>query len=282
MNIDYNLYKIFLYLYEEKSISKTASRLYVSQPAISYSLKELETQLGYPLFYRNSKGIEPTKEAHELYGYLSLAFQILDDALDHMNNLEHLTTGCVRIGTSTDLVNDYLVSFLSKFHKQYPNISFDIQTKSSQELMNLLKSRQLDFVIDYHFMSIDQSMEKKNVWNFTYQFVCLKELKEKKEDMTLLIPSFNSHHKKMKNQLPNSLTHQKPILEASCSMILKLVKEGYGIGLLPDYMISHEKGLEVLPLMEEPLKDCLSCVYVPAYLSKAADEMIRLLCEEEN
>ena len=42
MNTDYNLYKIFLYLYEEKSISKTANKLYVSQPAISYSLKELE------------------------------------------------------------------------------------------------------------------------------------------------------------------------------------------------------------------------------------------------
>ena len=45
MNIDYNLYKIFLYLYEDKSISKTANRLYVSQPAISYSLKELENQI---------------------------------------------------------------------------------------------------------------------------------------------------------------------------------------------------------------------------------------------
>ena len=55
MNTDYNLYKIFLYLYEEKSISKTAAKLYVSQPAISYSLKELENQLGYTLFYRNSK-----------------------------------------------------------------------------------------------------------------------------------------------------------------------------------------------------------------------------------
>ena len=73
MNTDYNLYKIFLYLYEEKSISKTANKLYVSQPAISYSLKELEKQLGYTLFYRNSKGIEPTMEAKELYNYISTA-----------------------------------------------------------------------------------------------------------------------------------------------------------------------------------------------------------------
>ena len=90
MNTDYNLYKIFLYLYEEKSISRTASKLYVSQPAISYSLKELENQLGYTLFYRNSKGIEPTLEAKELYGYISTAFNILNDAEEHIKNLNQL------------------------------------------------------------------------------------------------------------------------------------------------------------------------------------------------
>ena len=69
-NRDFNLYKIFLTLYDLKSISKTANKLYVSQPAISYSLKELESQLGYSLFYRNSKGIVPTIEAIELYSYI--------------------------------------------------------------------------------------------------------------------------------------------------------------------------------------------------------------------
>ena len=69
-NIDYNLYKIFIHLYEQKSISKVAMTLYVSQPAVSYSLKELENQLGYSLFFRNSKGIEPTVEANELYSYI--------------------------------------------------------------------------------------------------------------------------------------------------------------------------------------------------------------------
>ena len=77
INRDFNLYKIFLTLYEQKNISKTANILFVSQPAISYSLKELEDQLGYSLFYRNSKGIEPTLEAKELYSYISTAFNII-------------------------------------------------------------------------------------------------------------------------------------------------------------------------------------------------------------
>ena len=63
--------------------------MYVSQPAISYSLKELENQLGYTLFYRNSKGIEPTTEAKELYGYISTAFNILNDAEEHIKKLNY-------------------------------------------------------------------------------------------------------------------------------------------------------------------------------------------------
>ena len=89
-NRDFNLYKIFLTLYELKSISKTANKLYVSQPAISYSLKELEAQLGYNLFYRNSKGIEPTMEANELYSYISTAFNIIKSGEEHINNLNSL------------------------------------------------------------------------------------------------------------------------------------------------------------------------------------------------
>ena len=119
MNIDYNLYRIFLYLYEEKSISKTANKLYVSQPAISYSLKELEQQLGYTLFYRNSKGIEPTIEAKELYGYLSCAFNIIKNAEEHITNLNHLEKGTIHIGVRSYLV----VYFLEDVAQDNDNIT---------------------------------------------------------------------------------------------------------------------------------------------------------------
>ena len=148
MNTDYNLYKIFLYLYEEKSISKTANKLYVSQPAISYSLKELESQLGYALFYRNSKGIEPTMEAKELYGYISTAFNILNDAEEHIKNLNSLSIGCIRIGTPSHIGVFYLSSFISDFRKIYPGIRFEIICKSTADMIEMLETRKLDVIVD--------------------------------------------------------------------------------------------------------------------------------------
>ena len=147
MNIDYNLYKIFLYLFEEKSISKTAAKLYVSQPAISYSLKELETQLGYTLFYRNSKGIEPTSEAKELYGYISTAFHILNDAEEHIKNLNDLTVGKITIGVLPFLNSNLIVNYIKKFNNDYPKIQYEILTKSTDEMINMLETRKIDIML---------------------------------------------------------------------------------------------------------------------------------------
>ena len=147
-NTDYNLYKIFLYLYEQKSISKTANLLYVSQPAISYSLKELENQLGYTLFYRNSKGIEPTMEAKELYSYISTAFNIVKSGEDHIKSLNSLNVGCIRIGTPSFIGVFYLSSFIADFRKLYPGIKFEIISRSTSDMVEMLETRKIDLIVD--------------------------------------------------------------------------------------------------------------------------------------
>ncbi len=66
-NFDLNLYKVFYIVAQTKNISKAAELLYVSQPAVSYSIKTLEESLGSKLFYRTPKGMELTPESKKLY-----------------------------------------------------------------------------------------------------------------------------------------------------------------------------------------------------------------------
>jgi DNA-binding transcriptional LysR family regulator len=73
-NINYNLYKSFLVVYETKNISRAAEILYISQPAVSHNIKELEKQLNIQLFYKKSNGMSATSEAEILYKYISSAF----------------------------------------------------------------------------------------------------------------------------------------------------------------------------------------------------------------
>jgi len=290
MNTDYNLYKIFLYLYEEKSISKTANKLYVSQPAISYSLKELETQLGYTLFYRNSKGIEPTMEAKELYGYISTAFNILNDAEEHIKNLNSLNIGCIRVGTPSHIGVFYLSSFISDFRKIYPGIKFEIICKSTADMVEMLETRKLDIIVDT--LPINS---KKNVTKFTlaklhncfaYNKNILKDVDVKSiEDLKkypLILPSATASIRlKLDEYMESKNIKLNPVIESwTTEIMLEMVRKGVGIGYFVRNVIDSQddkENFEVLMFDDEfpPVDVC--CVYIDDFLTMAARKFVELL-----
>ena len=240
-NRDFNLYKIFLTLYELKSISKTANKLYVSQPAISYSLKELESQLGYSLFYRNSKGIEPTIEAMELYSYISTAFNIIKSGEEHVTNLNSLNIGTIRIGAHSYIASYYLCDFICEFRKLYPGVKFEVICKSTTDLIDLLDTRKIDLVIGQLPISINNKAAcKKMLTTFNSCFVYNKKLLhnykiETPEDLTkypLILPNAKSSFRiKLDETFERRNLKLNSIVEAwTVEFMLEMIKKGAGIG----------------------------------------------------
>ena len=275
MNIDYNLYKIFLYLYEEKSISKTASKLYVSQPAISYSLKELESQLGYSLFTRNSKGIEPTLEARELYGYISTAFNILNDAEEHLKNLNDLNIGSIRIGISKELSGVYLNNFLAYFKDNYPNINISIIVDDLDKIMDMLEVRQIDLALGKYdgVLRKDISEEKVEVLQTCIIYDDNHKI-EKLEDIDDLIIQKNSF---ICDRLDDCLKLLGLNITYSIEVddylsLVEFVKRGIGVGFVvyQNYLDSNTHVLfdDRLPKYE------VSCFYNNDYLTMASRKLL--------
>lgn len=295
MNTDYNLYKIFLYLYEEKSISKTAAKLYVSQPAISYSLKELENQLGYTLFYRNSKGIEPTLEAKELYSYISTAFNILNDAEEHIKNLNSLNIGCIRIGISSHIGIYFLARFIADFRKIYSGIKFEIVYRLTSDLIEMLESRKLDIVVDtlpiYSKKTVTKITLSKLYNCFVYNKNIMKDVNIKKvEDLKnypLILPSSTSTIRlKLDEYLESHNTKLMPIIESwSTELMIEMVKRGVGIGYFVKNVIDTQADLDNLEILtfdnSLPAVD-VCCVYIDDFLSSASKKFIELLTSEVN
>ena len=290
MNTDYNLYKIFLYLYEEKSISKTASKLYVSQPAISYSLKELENQLGYTLFYRNSKGIEPTEEAKELYGYISNAFSILNEAEEHLKKINNLGVGNIKIGITPQLGMFCLINYISKFKKKYPGIKFEIISKTTTELLEMLENRKLDILIDTLPVTSKKNLKKVIISKMPSYFVYNKELNKnininKLEDLNkynLILPSYNtSIRSKLDEYMESSNTSLNSLIEADTrEIILDMVKDGVGIGYLIN-TLEDNSNLEVIDFDNTlPVVD-ICCVYIEDFLTTATKKFIEMINKEK-
>ena len=286
MNIDYNLYKIFLYLFEEKSISKTANKLYVSQPAISYSLKELENQLGYTLFYRNSKGIEPTTEAKELYSYISTAFNILSDAEEHIKNLNQLNTGCIRIGIPTYLSTFFIKDTMKEFREQYPGITFQFVCERTSTMLEMLEMRKLDLILDILPIEVKKNIKKIVLCKYQNCFAYHKksnysgkiETIEDLEKYPIILPGTNSSLRlKLEEWLESRNNHFPTIIEAwESHSILDLTKSKMGIGYFIKEEIQEQElnDLEIISLKEELPSVDICLLYIEDFLTTATKKFV--------
>ena len=291
MNIDYNLYRIFLYLYEEKSISKTANKLYVSQPAISYSLKELEQQLGYTLFYRNSKGIEPTIEAKELYGYLSCAFNIIKNAEEHITNLNHLEKGTIHIGVRSYLVVYFLEEVIHNFLIKYPNIHFKISSLYEDDCSKLLENGMIDLLIDVFPFSNTSGIVKKKLcfWNgcFFYNKSNFNSFNLSYDDISnhsVILPSFSSLRGKLDEKLSSSNFEFSNIIESdNVEFIVDFVRKEKYIGFLPYEIIDKlddKTSFETILFDDKNLIYDICCCYKDEFLNPASKRFVEMLDEK--
>ena len=114
MNIDFELYRIFYVVANNLNITKAASELNISQPAISKSIKSLEEQLGGQLFLRTTKGVVLTKEGENFYKYIKQAIEFISSAENNFTDAINLETGTIKIGISTTLTKEILILYLKQ------------------------------------------------------------------------------------------------------------------------------------------------------------------------
>ena len=137
-----------LAVYRQKSFSKAAQELYISQPSLSATIKRLEAKLGSPIFDRSTNPVSLTEIGAE-YVRQAMEIQQLEENFqkylyDHLNML----AGTVRIGGSNLFASFILPSMISRFKQRYPQIAFEIVEDSTQNLITLLVQGTLDLVID--------------------------------------------------------------------------------------------------------------------------------------
>lgn len=140
-------YRIFCYVAEEGSISKAAKRLFVTQPAVSKSVRQLEETLGLALFRRTAKGVELTPEGQLLYKHASQAFLQLEEGEKLLRQMKEQSFGTIRIGISTTLCKYYFLPYLEKFHQTYPGLKIEIVNRTSTETVHLLMEGRLDCAV---------------------------------------------------------------------------------------------------------------------------------------
>jgi len=156
-NSDYNKYKIFYAVAECNSFSKAVDILHISQPAISYAIKELESQLDTKLFIRDNRTIKLTDNGEKLMYYLRRAFNDINIAETILKEKNKDFSGTVKIGIYEHISLVLIPDLFEKFSKKYQNVKFEVTTSSSSELKEKLKTRELDFIITQYPLLMDEN-----------------------------------------------------------------------------------------------------------------------------
>lgn len=275
-NCDFNKYKIFYAVAESKSFSKAAEVLHISQPAISYAIKELEDTLKTKLFIRERNGIKLTDDGEKLMYYAQKALNSLITAEKIITEREDEVTGLVRIGIYSHISLFMLPQIIKEFTDIYPGAKFSIYQSSNFDLKEKLKHRELDFIImQYPIFLSNNCFKEEILCELKTCFFGTKTVQEKYRNINdnniypLILPfngyvDIDSLEEKLKR---NDIKFTVKFRSYSSETGIELVKQNLGIGW--GLKRSIEKELKNNELYEIPLKfDTPNTVYSIAYDEK--------------
>lgn len=184
-----DLYRVFQTVSQNKSFSKAAEALYMTQPAVSQSIAKLEQELNTPLFYRTRKGVTLTNEGKVLHDYVNQALGILDAGEDKMQEFKNLMTGTLRIGVGDTISRFFLLPYLEAFHTKYPGIRLKVLNGTTSEITAFVKAGEADVGI-CNLPVYDEMMNVQPCKDIQDVFVCGRKyynLTQNSVSLTLLM-----------------------------------------------------------------------------------------------
>lgn len=285
-NINLNLYKTFYDVAKFGSISKTAINTYTSQPAISKSIKKLESELNTQLFYRNLNGVELTDKGKELLYFVEKSYSNLVIAERTMLETENLERGKLSIGMPSNIGSFYLFDKIIEFHNNYPNIEVTIITGSTNNLLSLLDSHKVDFVIDtspINNISSDTIVTELDSVNYCFvsknKYDDIKSLKDlENKPLILPIPGTKNRYDLDELLSKKNVNIENVINIHTSEMIISGVKKNLGIGyviynLVEDNIKSGE--LNLVNIKEKLPTSVINIVYDKNFLTSAPKKFIK-------
>ena len=278
------LYRLFVLVADEKSITKASEKLYISQPAVSKQIKKIESELNTILF--NRKNMELTKNGKKLYNELKPIFSELE-------RIEHSfeTKRKIRLGTYNTLMSKLLSSSILEYYKKNKHTDVIFENSNIEKMFEKLENSELDLVIVKNANN-DKNKLSSNIGyiklgNLEDIFICNKALNFGKyndlkvlDNKILYIPRNNS---KALDKILEILKQEKinPIIKrVDSTTMVKLVQDSSNIGFITKEYINEEleQGkIKELKLNVNILKSEFGIYYIKDNRFKELTNLIRII-----
>lgn len=291
MDINYELYKVFYHVAVTLSFSEASKQLFISQSAVSQSIKVLEKKLNQPLFIRSTKKVQLTPEGEILLKHIEPAMNLIQKGENQLLEAHTLNGGQLRIGASDTICRYYLVPYLNRFHKAYPNVHIKVFNFTSIECAHVLENGQVDFILsNYPNSGLLASHSVRAIHEFHDVFVANAEafpltdqvltLEELKEYPIMMLDRKSTTSEFLHSMFQRSHLDLVPEIELSSNdLLIDLARIGLGIAFVPDFCIpADESQLYILKLAQSlPARKLVVASNGSVPLSSAAKQFMDML-----
>lgn len=296
MNINFEHYKVFYYVAKNKSITHAAEALYISQPAVSKSIKQLEKEVGCDLFYRNQRGMRLTPEGEALYKHVSKGFEQFTMGEKKIRDMMNLNGGVIRLCTSEVIARFTLLPYLEHFHSRYPEIRIMMKNGSTPETLSALKEEAIDIGIVSSPVNIRGDVQIIPIHDVQDIFIAGNQFRDSLEGSVISLEEMTkyplictdrnttSRHFIEGFFVKKGLTIDPAFELGSMEMVLPYTEHNLGIGIVisryAEKMIEQKRIFEVKTDQKIPKRSTCLITRKKGYLSKAAEAFLELVREE--
>lgn len=291
MYISYDYYRIFYYVARYGSISKAASVLMNNQPNLTRTIKNLEGELGCPLFLRTNRGVKLTPEGKRLYEHIKIALEQIEAGEAEIVDSKSLQNGSVYISASEVALHCCLLPIFKKYRALYPNIRLHVSNHSTPQAIEALKEGLVDFAIVSTPTVKSTNLEEITVRKFQEVLIAsnaYKELKNKTVSLADLtdypLISLSSQTKTFdfysKLYEGYGLAYVPDIEAATADQILPMVRSDLGLGFVPEDFIKGVNDIFTIKTTEKiPMREICLIKRKGQLLSMAAKEFEKMMLE---
>ncbi|MCM3716494.1 LysR family transcriptional regulator [Halalkalibacter oceani] len=235
-------------LYEERSITKASEQLFVSQPAITKRIQQMENEFQVNIVYRSKKGVTFTSEGEYLVEYAKQMLNSLQETKDHLQNFKNnKVQGNLRIGVSINYAYKDLPGILREFNELFPRVQTEVIPGYSSEVLKLLQSEQVQVAIvrgDFNWSGKTMQLKEESICIVSKTKVNIRELPSiPRVSFTtdpLLQHSLDSWWQE------NFSSPPLISMEVGNSQIaIEMVSQGLGYAIVPSYCLSQDMDLHI-------------------------------------
>lgn len=280
--------KYFVKTAETLNFSEAARALFVTQSTLSQQVRSLEQELGVELFQRDSHSVALTESGEHLLPVAKRTLQDAELCFTQISDLRQMLSGVLNIGISYTFA-PVLKEAIMEFTKQYPGVRLNVICRTMGELLDLLKRREVDFVLCFKPNILDDEIESHILFDNQLSVIVSSNhpLADRKSlaisdimPYRIVMPARETQARNAFELFFPGVTDKLSVVVEinEVNVLLDLVRSTQMVTFLSEATLYQKGGLVAIPI-EAPNTQMEGCVHTlkKVYRKRAADEFIRIL-----